>query len=112
MTFRLVPGSIRRPGRLWAMAALMILLPACMVAVAARGGDATSAVEGAVPIAATDEPLTPALELPTDRPRPPVQTYRGAVHRFGALPGVSGSSCSHARGCDGSSAHEPAGRLR
>lgn len=43
----------------------MILLPACVVAVAARGGDATSAVEGAVPIGATDEPLTPALELPT-----------------------------------------------
>src|SRR5215510_7227767 len=24
----------------------------------------------------------PALNLPTDRPRPPVQTYRGQVHRF------------------------------
>ncbi len=24
----------------------------------------------------------PALELPTDRPRPPVQSFRGAVHRF------------------------------
>ncbi len=30
---------------------------------------------------------TPVLELPTDRPRPPVQTYRGGMHRV-VLPGV------------------------
>ncbi|HEX2570779.1 MAG TPA: amino acid adenylation domain-containing protein, partial [Polyangia bacterium] len=33
----------------------------------------------------------PALELPTDRPRPPVQSHRGAVHRF-ALPPALGAT--------------------
>ena len=31
----------------------------------------------------------PALELPTDRPRPPVQSYRGAAHRFALSPALS-----------------------
>ncbi|HEX8272303.1 MAG TPA: amino acid adenylation domain-containing protein [Longimicrobiaceae bacterium] len=31
----------------------------------------------------------PALELPTDRPRPPVQSFRGAIHRFVLPAGLS-----------------------
>jgi myxalamid-type polyketide synthase MxaB len=30
--------------------------------------------------------LSPALELPTDRPRPPVKSHRGATHRFDLAP--------------------------
>lgn len=26
--------------------------------------------------------VMPVLQLPTDRPKPPVQTFRGAIHRF------------------------------
>ncbi|HEV2728127.1 MAG TPA: amino acid adenylation domain-containing protein, partial [Solirubrobacterales bacterium] len=43
----------------------------------------------------------PALELPTDRPRPPVQSYRGSYHSFSVPEGVADSlrELSRSEGC-------------
>ncbi|HEX8560038.1 MAG TPA: condensation domain-containing protein, partial [Pyrinomonadaceae bacterium] len=40
----------------------------------------------------------PVLELPTDRPRPPVQTYRGATHSFGLGPELTRRLRAFSRG--------------
>ncbi|TCP57969.1 amino acid adenylation domain-containing protein [Tumebacillus sp. BK434] len=40
----------------------------------------------------------PLLELPTDRPRPPVQTYRGAVRPFTLSAGLTGKLLSFSQG--------------
>jgi amino acid adenylation domain-containing protein len=39
------------------------------------------------------EGMSPILELPTDRPRPPVQSFRGAFHEF-ALPQPLAAACT------------------
>ncbi len=40
----------------------------------------------------------PPLELPTDRPRPPMQSFRGAVHRFEVPAGTAAALRALARG--------------